>query len=46
MLCFFQDERVLMLFVRYTSIGIIDTLTYWVMFAICIFAFHAGQDLC
>ena len=35
----------LKLFARYTSIGIINTLIHWVVFAICIYAFHTGQAL-
>ena len=35
----------LKLFARYTSIGVINTLIHWVVFAICIYAFHTGQAL-
>lgn len=35
----------LKLFARYTSIGVINTLIHWVVFTICIYAFHAGQAL-
>ncbi|EFM0154190.1 GtrA family protein [Escherichia coli] len=33
------------LFARYTSIGIINTLIHWVVFAVCIYAFNTGQAL-
>ncbi|HBU6129465.1 MULTISPECIES: GtrA family protein [Enterobacter] len=33
------------LFVRYTSIGVINTLIHWAVFAACIYAFHTGQAL-
>ena len=33
------------LFARYTSIGVINTLIHWIVFAICIYAFHTGQAL-
>ncbi|MGJ7627191.1 GtrA family protein [Citrobacter freundii] len=33
------------LFARYTSIGVINTLIHWVVFAICIYALHTGQAL-
>ncbi|HDC4673088.1 GtrA family protein [Enterobacter kobei] len=35
----------LKLFARYTSIGVINTLIHWVVFAICIYAFHTWQAL-
>ncbi|EAU0440686.1 GtrA family protein [Salmonella enterica] len=35
----------LKLFARYTSIGVINTLIHWIVFAICIYAFHTGQDI-
>ncbi|HCB3419558.1 TPA: GtrA family protein [Escherichia coli] len=35
----------LKLFARYTSIGVINTLIHWVVFAICIYAFHTGQAI-
>lgn len=35
----------LKLFARYTSIGLINTLIHWVVFAICIYALHTGQAL-
>lgn len=35
----------LKLFAKYTSIGVINTLIHWVVFAICIYAFHTGQAL-
>lgn len=35
----------LKLFARYTSIGVINTLIHWVVFAICIYALHTGQAL-
>ncbi|EHB0603833.1 GtrA family protein [Salmonella enterica subsp. enterica serovar Typhimurium] len=33
----------LKLFARYTSIGVINTPLHWIVFAICIYAFHTGQ---
>ncbi|HEI8775493.1 GtrA family protein [Enterobacter cloacae] len=33
------------LFARYTSIGFINTLIHWVVFATCMYAFHTGQAL-
>jgi putative flippase GtrA len=33
------------LFAKYTSIGVINTLIHWVVFAVCIYAFHTGQAL-
>ena len=35
----------LKLFAKYTSIGVINTFIHWVVFAICIYAFHTGQAL-
>ncbi|MGA4467389.1 GtrA family protein [Enterobacter hormaechei] len=35
----------LKLFAKYTSIGVINTLIHWVVFAICINAFHTSQAL-
>nr|WP_318382757.1 GtrA family protein [uncultured Enterobacter sp.] len=35
----------LKLFAKYTSIGIINTLIHWVVFALCIYGFHTGQAL-
>lgn len=33
------------LFAKYTSIGIINTLIHWVVFAICIYGFDSDQAL-
>ncbi|EOH8196434.1 GtrA family protein [Enterobacter hormaechei] len=33
------------LFAKYTSIGVINTLIHWVVFAICIYVFHTTQAL-
>ncbi|HFN3648675.1 TPA: GtrA family protein, partial [Enterobacter hormaechei] len=35
----------LKLFAKYTSIGVINTLIHWVVFAVCIYAFNTGQAL-
>ncbi|WP_391487493.1 GtrA family protein [Leclercia tamurae] len=35
----------LKLFAKYTSIGVINTLIHWVVFAICIYMFHSSQAL-
>ena len=35
----------LKLFAKYTSIGVINTLIHWVVFAICIYVFDTGQAL-
>ena len=35
----------LKLFAKYTSIGIINTLIHWVVFAVCIYVFHTSQAL-
>ncbi|WP_318366051.1 GtrA family protein [Enterobacter sp.] len=35
----------LKLFAKYTSIGIINTLIHWVVFAICIYLLHSNQAL-
>lgn len=35
----------LKLFVKYTSIGIINTLIHWVVFAMCIYALHTNQAM-
>ncbi|MEG5743156.1 GtrA family protein [Enterobacter hormaechei] len=35
----------LKLFAKYTSIGVINTLIHWVVFAVCIYAFHTSQAL-
>ncbi|KJT24719.1 GtrA family protein [Salmonella enterica] len=35
----------LKLFARHTSIGVINTLIHWFVFAICIYAFHTGQTI-
>ncbi|ELY4627313.1 GtrA family protein [Cronobacter sp. HA18006] len=32
-------------FAKYTSIGVINTLIHWVVFAVCIYVFHTGQAL-
>lgn len=33
------------LFAKYTSIGILNTLIHWVMFAVCIYGLHTNQAL-
>jgi putative flippase GtrA len=38
-------SNMLKLFARYTSIGVINTLIHWVVFAICIYVFHTSQAL-
>ena len=35
----------LKLFVKYTSIGIINTLIHWVVFAMCIYSLHTNQAM-
>ncbi|HIE5388373.1 TPA: GtrA family protein [Enterobacter cancerogenus] len=35
----------LKIFARYTSIGVINTLIHWVVFALCIYVFQTGQAL-
>ncbi|NBF28018.1 GtrA family protein [Enterobacter hormaechei] len=35
----------LKLFAKYTSIGVVNTLIHWVVFAVCIYAFHTGRAL-
>ena len=35
----------LKLFAKYTSIGVINTLIHWVVFAVCIYTLHTGQAL-
>lgn len=35
----------LKLFAKYTSIGIVNTLIHWVVFAICIYVLHSNQAL-
>lgn len=35
----------LKLFVKYSSIGIINTLIHWVVFAMCIYALHTNQAM-
>lgn len=35
----------LKLFAKYTSIGVLNTLIHWVVFALCIYALHSGQAL-
>lgn len=35
----------LKLFAKYTSIGVINTLIHWVVFAVCIYALHTDQTL-
>ncbi|CAD5355996.1 bactoprenol-linked glucose translocase (flippase); CPS-53 (KpLE1) prophage [Enterobacter cancerogenus] len=35
----------LKLFAKYTSIGVINTLIHWVVFAISIYVFYTGQAL-
>lgn len=35
----------LKLFAKYTSIGVINTLIHWMVFAICIYVFDTGQAL-
>lgn len=35
----------LKLFAKYTSIGVINTLIHWAVFAICIYAFQTDQAL-
>ncbi|MDM2734338.1 GtrA family protein [Citrobacter sp. Ct235] len=32
-------------FIKYTSVGVINTLIHWIVFAICIYAFHTHQAL-
>ena len=35
----------LKMFAKYTSIGIVNTLIHWVVFAICIYVFHSSQAM-
>jgi len=35
----------LKLFAKYTSIGVINTLIHWMVFAVCIYAIQTGQAL-
>ncbi|MCG5044345.1 GtrA family protein [Enterobacteriaceae bacterium 155047] len=35
----------LKLFAKYTSIGIINTLIHWVVFAVCVYIFQTNQAL-
>lgn len=42
---YLTEQTVLKLFARYTSIGVINTLIHWVVFAICIYVFYTGQAL-
>ncbi|EJK5499914.1 GtrA family protein [Citrobacter freundii] len=35
----------LKLFAKYTSIGVVNTLIHWVVFAICIYVLHTNQAL-
>ncbi|ENQ9596613.1 MULTISPECIES: GtrA family protein [Enterobacter cloacae complex] len=35
----------LKLFARYTSIGVVNTLIHWAVFAICLYAFNTDQAL-
>lgn len=35
----------LKIFAKYTSIGVVNTLIHWAVFAVCICAFHTGQSL-
>ncbi|HHR9803548.1 TPA: GtrA family protein [Salmonella enterica subsp. enterica serovar Mbandaka] len=35
----------LRLFAKYTSIGILNTLIHWVVFAVCIYGLHTNQAL-
>ncbi|WP_318363288.1 GtrA family protein [Enterobacter sp.] len=35
----------LKLFAKYASIGVLNTLIHWVVFAICIYALHTSQAL-
>ena len=35
----------LKLFAKYTSIGVLNTLIYWVVFGVCIYAAHTNQAL-
>ncbi len=41
----FTDLYMLKLFAKYTSIGVINTLIHWVVFAICIYMFRSNQAL-
>ena len=35
----------LKLFAKYTSIGVLNTLIHWVVFAVCIYGLHTDQVL-
>lgn len=35
----------LKLFAKYISIGVLNTIIHWVVFAVCIYALHTGQAL-
>ncbi|EMX9178875.1 GtrA family protein [Citrobacter sedlakii] len=32
-------------FIKYTSVGVINTLIHWLVFAVCVYAFHIHQAL-
>ncbi len=38
-------EKVLHLFTKYMSIGVLNTLIHWVVFAFCIYVIHTNQVL-
>lgn len=35
----------LKLFTKYVSVGVLNTLLHWLIFAMCIYVFHTGQAL-
>lgn len=37
--------KMLKIFARYTSIGVLNTLIHWLIFALCIYGFHTNQAL-
>lgn len=40
-----DDKKMLKLFAKYTSVGLINTLIHWVIFAMCIYVFQTSQAL-
>ena len=44
--CFCHMECiVLKIFLKYTSVGVLNTLIHWVVFAVCIYGLHTNQAL-
>ncbi len=40
-----DDKKMLKLFAKYTSVGVINTLIHWLIFSVCVYGLHVNQAM-